>query len=91
MSATPRTDAKVFTAHWLISWNRSESGPVVDAEFSRELECENAAMRAALHDIHIKAHCLAKAGPLSTPTLADAWPQFMRIAAMATQGLAKQV
>lgn len=37
---TPRTDAKVFTAHWPISWCRSEEGPVVDATFARELETE---------------------------------------------------
>jgi hypothetical protein len=39
---------------------------------------------AALHDIHITAHCIAKAGPANTPTLQDAWAKFMKIAAMAT-------
>lgn len=37
---TPRTDAKVFQAHWPTSWCRSEEGPVVDAAFARLLETE---------------------------------------------------
>lgn len=52
-----------------------------------ELERENAAMRAAFHDIHETAHLIAKAGPLLTPTLAEAWGKFMRISAMATAAM----
>ncbi len=51
------------------------------------LERENAAMREVLNDIRTKAHCLAKAGPLHTPTLADAWRHFMAIDAMAGKAL----
>jgi len=40
--------------------------------------------RAALSDIHLTAHCIAKAGPLHTPTLQDAWGRFMEISAKAT-------
>lgn len=32
-----------------------------------------------LDDIRTTAHCIAKAGPFSTPTLDDAWPKFMSL------------
>ncbi len=47
----------------------------------------NTTLRAALDDIHLTAHCLAKAGPLVTPTLDEAWSHFNRIAAKATNAL----
>lgn len=40
--------------------------------------------RETLSDIHLQAHCIAKAGPLNTPTLQDAWGKFMEIAAKAS-------
>lgn len=73
MTGTPRTDA------------RGDEG--VSADFARQLERENTLLRIALFDIHLKAHCLAKAGPLHTPTLSDAWSHFMQIGAMATDAL----
>lgn len=48
-------------------------------------ECD--ALRDVLRDISTTAHCLAMSGPASTPILADAWSAFMRIDAMATNGL----
>lgn len=42
---------------------------------------------AALDDIHISAHCIAKAGPFGTPTLDKAWPQFMELAVKATNAI----
>lgn len=44
-------------------------------------------LRAALSDIGTTAHCLAKAGPLTTPTLDAAWSHFMAISAKATGAL----
>jgi hypothetical protein len=54
-----------------------------------ELENENAKLREALKEISTTAHCIAKAGPLNTPTLQDAWVKFMHIDAMATKALSK--
>ncbi len=54
-----------------------------------ELENENAKLREALKEISTTAHCIAKAGPLNTPTLQDAWGKFMAIDAMATKALSK--
>ena len=51
------------------------------------LEAENATMRAGLEEIRTSAHCLAKAGPLTTPTLDDAWGHFMHLSATAGQVL----
>jgi hypothetical protein len=45
MSDTPRSDEKAFASTWPISWNRSESGQVVDLEFAQELEREASGMR----------------------------------------------
>lgn len=42
------------------------------------------ALTKGLNDIHILAHCLAKAGPLNTPDLATAWVRFMEISAKAS-------
>ena len=50
---------------------------------------ENAALKEALRDIATTAHCIAKAGPLTTPTLQDAWGKFMKIDSMASNALAK--
>lgn len=52
------------------------------------LEGEIARLKQTLSDIHTFAHCTAKAGPLNTPDLQDAWSKFMQISAMATNGLA---
>lgn len=49
---------------------------------------ERDALRSILHDIHTTCHCLAMSGPASTPTLNDAWAQFMKIEGMAVKGLA---
>ncbi len=54
-----------------------------------EMENENAKLREALKEISTDAHCIAKAGPLNTPTLQDAWGKFMAIDAMATKALSK--
>ncbi len=54
-----------------------------------ELERQNAVLRAALEDIRTTAHCLAKAGPLSTPTLDKAWGHFLSIDAKASAALFK--
>jgi hypothetical protein len=54
-----------------------------------ELENENSKLREALKEISTTAHCIAKAGPLNTPTLQDAWGKFMAIDAMATKALSK--
>lgn len=45
-------------------------------------------MTAALDDIHTTAHCISKAGPLSTPDLASAWNKFDQIAVKAARALA---
>jgi len=59
-----------------------------------ELAQERAQLRATiriacetLDSIHITAHCIAKAGPLNTPTLQDAWVKFMDLEGMAVKGL----
>lgn len=53
------------------------------------LEKENAELKEALRDIATTAHCIAKAGPLTTPTLQDAWSKFMKIDSMASNALSK--
>ncbi len=58
-------------------------------EYIEKLERENAKLREALEEIATTAHCIAKAGPLTTPTLQDAWGKFMRIDTMATKALSK--
>jgi len=59
------------------------------------LKTEIAALRklvvakdAVLQDIHVTAHCLAKAGPLAIPTLDAAWVKLMDLGIMAARGLA---
>ena len=47
MSDTPRTDGAVF----VVFSSPSNDVEAVDADFARELERENAALRVALHDI----------------------------------------
>jgi hypothetical protein len=44
-------------------------------------------LRETLEEIGTHAHCLAKAGPLNTPTLAAAWSHFMQLSVMATAAL----
>jgi hypothetical protein len=58
-------------------------------EYIEKLERENAKLREALKEISTTAHCIAKAGPLNTLTLQDAWGKFMAIDAMATKALSK--
>ena len=60
-----------------------------DANLERIMQLR-AALRIAceaLDNIHITAHCIAKAGPLNTPTLQDAWGKFMDLEVMAVKGL----
>jgi regulator of replication initiation timing len=57
--------------------------------YRHQIETENAKLREALKEISTTAHCIAKAGPLNTPTLQDAWGKFMYIDAMATKALSK--
>ena len=47
MSDTPKTDAKAI----FFGWNPDEGEEFVQADFARELERENAALRAALSRI----------------------------------------
>ncbi len=84
---TPRTDK----LHAQINeGNGSHAEDIVTAcDFARQLETELAAARAALSDIHLTAHWLAKAGPLSTPDLATAWSHFLHLSAKATLALAE--
>ncbi len=44
-------------------------------------------IRDGLSEIHQYTHCIAKAGPLSTKTLDEAWGKFMKISAMAIKTL----
>jgi len=48
---------------------------------------ENKRLRQALDEIHTDAHCAAKTGPLTIPTLEVAWNRFDHIAARATAAL----
>jgi chromosome segregation ATPase len=41
-------------------------------------------LRDALRDISTTAHCISKAGPLNTKTLAEAWNKFDHISVEAT-------
>jgi hypothetical protein len=52
-----------------------------------EVARETAELREALSDISTHAHCLAKAGPINTPTLDDAWMHFTRLSVTATAAL----
>lgn len=62
-----------------------EIGKVIDATINLLSKYES-----SLQEIRVFAHCVAKAGPLNTPTLQDAWSKFMEISAMASKGLSKQ-
>lgn len=53
----------------------------------RRLKSRVESLEAALQDIHTTAHCIALAGPSTTPELKDAWPKFMEISAKATNAL----
>ncbi len=50
-------------------------------------QADAARLREALQIIHTQAHCISKAGPLSTPTFAEAWHKFDMLAALATKAL----
>ncbi len=52
---------------------------------SAQQQCES--MRAGLQEIRTQAHCISKAGPLSTPTLADAWNKFDMLSVLAVKAL----
>ena len=86
MTATPRSDAKKE----MISVHRCSERWMVPLEVAQELEIENATMRQALDEIHTDAHCAAKAGPLSIPTLDVAWRRFNHISVRATAALVRQ-
>lgn len=60
---------------------------IMMGERLRKSESGAAVMRSALQEIHTQAHCISKAGPLSTPTLTDAWNKFDMLAAIATRPL----
>lgn len=51
------------------------------------LRAEDAELRRALEEIATDAHCIAKAGPLSVPTLDVAWNRFTAISGRATSAL----
>ncbi len=53
----------------------------------------NAATEAGgvLQDIHLLAHCIAKAGPLNTPTLEVAWSKFELLAVKAVEGISRSL
>jgi hypothetical protein len=55
---------------------------------AEKAEAEVERLREALSEIRTSAHCIAKAGPLNTPTLQDAWSKFMMISAAASGALA---
>ena len=44
-------------------------------------------VRGVISNIHDEAHCIEKAGPISTPTLDIAWGKFGHLALKATQAL----
>jgi hypothetical protein len=72
----PSSNSEVLAAAILIRRH-------VDAEVSRE----TAELREALSEISAYAHCLAKAGPLNTPTLDDAWMHFTQLSVAAAAAL----
>ena len=53
----------------------------------KELEAQNARLRAALEDVSLLAHCISKAGPLNTPDLETAWRKFDLISVKAAEAL----
>jgi hypothetical protein len=53
------------------------------AEVKRQ-EVEIERLRDALRDVATTAHCISKAGPLHTKTLAEAWNKFDHISVKAT-------
>ncbi len=83
MSEHPRYDEAMKSGHW----TPERCAKAFEKEL-HDIERENAKLREALSEIHVAAHCISKAGPLNTPTLADAWSQFDRLAVMATAALA---
>lgn len=54
---------------------------------AEKAEAENAIFKDALEEIRTAAHCIAKAGPMNTPTLQDAWAKFMMISSAASSAL----
>ena len=51
------------------------------------LTASNRRLYATLEDIWTTAHCIAKAGPLHTKTLDEAWQKFTQLSVMAARGL----
>ena len=58
--------------------------PVPDPDL---LQARITELRRALEDIGTSAHCIAKSGLATTPTLADAWNRFMEIEAKASNAI----
>lgn len=71
-----------ITSHW------NRLCLIVDKEVEK-LQKENDELKEVLRDIATTAHCIAKAGPLNTPTLQDAWGKFMKIDSMASNALSR--
>lgn len=52
-----------------------------------DLRRQHTALRIAVEDVMTTAHCIAKAGPLNTPDLTEAWNKFMGISAACAKAL----
>lgn len=65
----------------------SEKGCTKAEARVKELEAQNARLRAALEDVSLLAHCISKAGPLNTPDLETAWRKFDLISVKAAEAL----
>ncbi len=83
-------------AEWLHAHNAPKDWVVLTESEVAQIKSEHIQLvlahhdlRAALSDIHTRAHCLAKAGPLHTPKLDVAWQHFMELGVMATAALSK--
>jgi len=70
---------------WMNAMSELARGP------KHEIECrlndalvEIERLRDALRDVATTAHCISKAGPLHTKTLAEAWGKFDHISVKAT-------
>jgi hypothetical protein len=79
-SETPMIDAIVSKCS---KWDSLDLINLIEA--GKKLEKDRNYYKALLSEIHLTAHCVAKSGPLSTPTLEVAYSKFNQIAAMATK------